>query len=38
MRELLELVREPFKEKKSKNSYGQPPKPDEVITNTFCGT
>ena len=38
MRELLELVREPFKEKKSKNSYGLPPKPDEVITNTFCGT
>ena len=37
MRELLELVREPFKEK-SKNSFGLPPKPNEVITNTFCGT
>ena len=24
--------------KKIKNSYGLPPKPDEVITNTFCGT
>ena len=38
MKELLELVREPYKEKESKSSYSLPPKPEEVVTNTFCGT
>ena len=38
MKELLELVREPYKEKKSKNSYGLPPKPEEVVKHTYCGT
>ena len=38
MKELLELVREPFKEKKSKISFSLPPKPEEVVTNTYCGT
>ena len=38
MKELLELIRKPHIEKKSKNSYSLPPKPEEVVTNTYCGT
>ena len=38
MKELLELVREPYKENESKSSYSLPPKPEEVVTHTYCGT
>ena len=36
--ELFGIGSRTIQRKKSKNSYGLPPKPDEVITNTFCGT
>ena len=38
MKELLELVREPYKEKESKSYFSLPPKPEEVVTHTYCGT
>ena len=38
MRELLEVVRKPFTEIASQQKYSLPPKPSEVVANTFCGT
>jgi len=38
MRELLEIIKKPFSEKKGKEKFSLPPKPQEVVKNTFCGT
>ena len=38
LREMLSLIREPYKNKKNMKKYSEPPSPREIIKNTFCGT
>ena len=38
MKELLKHIKDPFKEQKMNRKLALPPKPNEVVTNTFCGT
>ena len=38
MRELLKVIREPFVERVLNLKFALPPKPHEVVSNTFCGT
>ncbi len=38
MRELLKLIKNPFTEKTKNKKFSIPPKPNEVVSNTFCGT
>jgi serine/tyrosine/threonine adenylyltransferase len=35
---LIDLLRNPFTEQAGKSEYETPPKPDEVVQATFCGT
>lgn len=35
---LLSILSEPFTEKEEYITFAQPPTPNEVVTNTFCGT
>ncbi len=35
---LLEVVSRPFAEQPTQTEYRQPPRPDEVVERTFCGT
>ncbi len=36
--ELHSLLREPYMEQAGREEYLQPPAPDEVVKQTFCGT
>lgn len=36
--EMVKILTEPFKEHQNKELYSNPPKEDEIIVNTFCGT
>ncbi len=38
MRELLKISRKPFSKGNFKKKYSLPPEPNEVVSNTFCGT
>lgn len=35
---LLEVVSQPYEERPARAEYRQPPRPDEVVERTFCGT
>ncbi len=37
-REMIQVMKKPFEEQAGFEKYKLPPKPDEVIKNTFCGT
>ena len=36
--ELLEVTAEPYQTQPGRDSYAEPPKPEERVTQTFCGT
>ena len=38
MKMLLRVIKEPFSEKKKYSIFSSPPKPNEIVKNTFCGT
>ncbi len=38
LHEMLKLFSRPYEEQPEYAHYQQPPKPDEVVANTFCGT
>lgn len=38
LNKLLKILSNPFEEQKENNEYINPPKPDEVVHQTFCGT
>jgi len=38
LNKLLKILSNPFEEQKENNKYINPPKPDEVVHQTFCGT
>ncbi|MAZ06996.1 MAG: hypothetical protein CMM99_00810 [Rickettsiales bacterium] len=38
MRKMLSLLKKPFKEIESEKEFSLPPNPQEIVTNTFCGT
>jgi len=35
---LLEAISKPYEEKSKYDDYRKPPKPEERVTQTFCGT
>ena len=38
MKELLKVIRKPFSNESFNKKYKSPPRPDQIISNTFCGT
>ena len=38
MKTLLKVFSSPYKEQPEKEAYSKPPKPDEIVKQTFCGT
>ena len=38
MNKLLQMIRNPFKDDKNNNKFSMPPKKNEIIKHTFCGT
>jgi uncharacterized protein YdiU (UPF0061 family) len=36
--ELLEVLRAPYEDRRAFAPYADPPKPEEVVRQTFCGT
>ncbi len=38
LHDMLKVFAKPFEEQAEYTAYQQPPKPDEVVANTFCGT
>ena len=38
MNKLLQMIRNPFKDDKNNNKFARPPKKNEIIKHTFCGT
>ena len=38
MNDLLNTIKDPFTEKTNKKHLSLPPKPNQVVKNTFCGT
>ena len=36
--EMCELLKNPYLEQEGFKSYTLPPRPEEVVANTFCGT
>jgi len=38
MKELLKVIRRPFSKEFFNKKYKLPPRPDQIISNTFCGT
>ena len=38
MKTLLKVFSSPYKEQPENEAYSKPPKPDEIVKQTFCGT
>ena len=38
MKNLLKIIKDPFNEKQVNKKFSLPPKSNEVVPNTFCGT
>ena len=38
MNKLLQMIRNPFKDDKNNNKFARPPRKNEIIKHTFCGT
>ena len=38
MNDLLDIIKNPFNEKKNKKYFSLPPSSNQIVRNTFCGT